>query len=81
MEESSPPNLLHHIVCGLMRHLRWSGHPTIDFFTNRKFADFKKSLDAEMKCLQFKGLGSTKRQAEPLTEADDTKLPVLSSTS
>ena len=27
-----PPNTLHHIVCGLMRHLRWNGRPHIDFF-------------------------------------------------
>ncbi len=62
-----PPNTLHHIVCGQMRHLRWNGHPKIDFFADHDFADFKKSLDAEMKRLQSKGLGSKKRQAEPLS--------------
>ncbi len=62
-----PPNTLHHIVCGLMRHLRWNGHPKIVFFADHDFADFKKSLDAEMKRLQYKGLGSKKCQAEPLS--------------
>ncbi len=37
------------------------------FFADHDFADFKKSLDAEMKRLQSKGLGSKKRQAEPLS--------------
>ncbi len=34
-------------------------------FTDVDFLDFKKSLDAEMKRLQSKGLGTNKRQAEP----------------
>ncbi len=38
-----------------------------DFFADHDFADFKKSLDAEMKRLQSKGLGSKKCQAEPLS--------------
>ena len=57
------PNSLHHIVCGLMRHLHWNGHPDIDFISDHDFADFKNSLDAEMKRLQSKGLRSKKRQA------------------
>ena len=69
-----PPNTLHHIVCGIMRHLRWKSNPSIDFFTDGDFIDFKRSLDAEMKRLQSKGLGSTKRQAEILTRDDEEKL-------
>ena len=51
-----------------MRHLRWNGYPTIDFFADKVFIDFKNSLNAEMKRLQAKGLGLNKRQAEPITE-------------
>ncbi len=68
------PNSLHHIVCGIMRHLRLTCYPTIDFFSHTEFIDFKRSLDAEMKRLQSKGIGSTKRQAEVLTREDEEKL-------
>ena len=57
-----------------MRHLHWNGHPTIDFFADKEFIDFKNSLNAEMKRLQAKGLGSNKRQAEPITEQEEDKL-------
>ena len=53
-----PPNTLHHICYGIMRHLRWDGHPSIDFFCQAEFSDFKASLDAELKRLQSKGAGS-----------------------
>lgn len=36
--------------------------------------DFRSSLDAEMKRLQSKGLGSTHKQAEPLTEDEEELL-------
>ena len=62
-----PPNSLHHIVCELQRHLRFNGKPAIDFFNDPVFADFRMNLDAEMKQLQRKGLGSQKHQAEPLS--------------
>ena len=45
------PNTLHHICCGLMRYLRWNGHPSMDFFTDEDFADLKSNLDSEMKQL------------------------------
>ncbi len=69
-----PPNTLHHICCGLMCHLRWNGHPDIDLFCDSDFADFKGTLDAEMKRLQSKGVGSKRRQAEPLTEDEEELL-------
>ena len=61
------PDTLHHICCGIMRHLRWKGQPAIDFFKDPEFADFRRSLDAEMKRLQAAGKGTKKKQAEPLT--------------
>ncbi len=69
-----PPNTLHHICSGLMRHLRWTGKPQIDFFKDDEFADFRASLDAEMKRLQSQGIGSKKRQAEVLTEDEEELL-------
>ena len=69
-----PPNTLHHIVCGLMRHLRWNGRPDIDFFKDPQFAGFVASLDAEMKRLQSLNEGSKKRQAEVLTEEEEDTL-------
>ena len=68
------PNTLHHIICGLMRHLIGYGHPAIDFFSNQEFCKFRFSLDAEMKRLQSSGKGSNKRQAEPLTPENEELL-------
>ncbi len=69
-----PPNTLHHLCCGLMCQLRWSGQPSIDFFTDSDFAEFKASLDAEMKRLQSNGTGSKKRQAETITLEEEELL-------
>ena len=69
-----PPNTLHHISCGLMRHLRWNGQPSIDFFTDSDFSEFKATLDAEMKPLQSEGIGSKKKQAEVLPQDDEELL-------
>ena len=69
-----PPNYLHHIVCGIQRYLRMNGQPAINFFNDPAFALFKMNLDAEMKRLQKKGLGSKKRQAEPISIEEEEKL-------
>ena len=69
-----PPNSLHHICCGIMRHLRLNGKPSIDSFADSQFSDFKTSLDSEMKRLQSKGVGSLKRQAEVLTVEEEEML-------
>ena len=61
------PDTLHHICCGIMCHLQWKGQPAIDIFKDPEFADFRRSLVAEMKCLQAARKGSKKKQAEPLT--------------
>ena len=58
-----PPNTLHHIICGIQRHLRINGQPATDF----SVIQFLPILRSEMKRLQKKGLGSKKRQAEPLS--------------
>ena len=48
-----------------------NGHPTLDIFKDLAFTDFRASLDAEMKRLQEKGLGSKLKQAEPITEKEE----------
>ena len=57
-----------------MRHLRWNGKPEIDFFKDEKFANFKSTLDAEMKRLQAQGVGSKRRQAEIITPEEEDLL-------
>ena len=69
-----PPDTLHHIVSGLQRYLRWNGRPGIDLYKDAIFADFRRCLDAEMKRLQKAGLGSEKKQAEPLTAEEEELL-------
>ena len=39
--EEYPPNTLHHLVCGIMRFLRQSGKPQLDFFKDDVFAGFR----------------------------------------
>ena len=53
VEVSIPHNIctLHHICCGIMRHLlRNHSRPEID----NAFSNFRMILDSEMKCLQAK---------------------------
>ena len=70
-----PPNSLHHIACGVMRHLRQDGGKrTLDIFQDAAFADFRATLDAEMKRLNQKGVGSKKRQAEPISTTEEEQL-------
>ena len=69
-----PPQTLHHLCSGLVRYLRLYGHPDLDIFKDNDFVEFRATLDAEMKRLQGKGLGSWKRQAEPLTEEEEEAL-------
>ena len=63
-----PPNILLHLCTGIVRYLR---HPSHDIFKDSAFAEFRSSLNAEMKQLQARGLGSKQRQAEPITEEED----------
>ena len=49
-------NSLHHICCGLRRHLQWSGQLSVDFFAH---SDIARHLWTEK--LQSKGAGSQKK--------------------
>ena len=68
-----PPNSLLHICLGLFRHLRTTTNPNIDF-KDTNFTEFRLTLDAEMKRLQKKGLGTKTKKAEIITEAEEDKL-------
>ena len=50
------------------------GRPELDIFKHPSFSDFRASLDAEMKRLQIAGIGSIKKQAEPLTIEEEELL-------
>ena len=69
-----PPNTIHHICCGVMRYLRTQGKPEIDFFKDSSFSHFRAVLDSEMKRLQGQGVGSKRRQAEPITQEEEEVL-------
>jgi hypothetical protein len=69
-----PANTLHHLCCGVMRHLRQTGWHEIDIFKDPSFAEFRATLDSEMKKTQSLGIGSKKRQAEPLTVEEEELL-------
>ena len=69
-----PPNTLYHITAGLMRYVRWNGKPQIDFFKDASFSKFRATLDAEMKNLQRKGIGTKKKKAEIFTEEEEELL-------
>ena len=62
---------LTHIVSGIMRHLRCNGKPSLDFYKDPAFSEFRRSLDAEMKRLKSSGESCKKKQAEPITEEEE----------
>ena len=66
-----PSQTLHHLCSGLLRYLRQNGHLTLDIYKDSLFAEFRATLDAEMKRLQRLGIGSKTKQAEPLTEEEE----------
>ena len=71
--EPYPPNSLHHIVMGVVRHLRWCGR-SLDVIKDVEFQEFRATLDSEMKRLQSAGLGSSKRQAEVISVEEEETL-------
>ena len=62
-----PPNTLHHLTAGLLRHLRESGH-------NIEFTSFRASLDSEMKRISRERIGSKRRQADIITDDEEDAL-------
>ena len=68
------PDTLHHLICGILRYVRETSMPTVDFFKDHEYGNFRKTLDSEMKRIRRTGKGSSKKKAEPLTNHDEEKL-------
>ena len=64
-----PPSSLNNIVAAIQRHLRENGRPEVNFYDKHSaaFDLLRKSLDARMKALTRIGVGTVKRQAQPVT--------------
>ena len=54
--EHHPPQTLYSMCCGLLRYVR-EVKPEINIFKDPQYADFQRTLDAEMKRLRSTGLG------------------------
>ena len=68
-----PPKSLYLISCGLLRHLRDEGVHDKNFLdsSNAKFAEFRKVLDSKMKELLTQGIGTKRKQADPILPEDE----------
>lgn len=71
-----PPRSLYYIVCGLLRYLRDENIHNMNFLDEKdhRFAVFQRVLDARMKELLSKGLGTKVRQADPILPEDEEKI-------
>jgi len=66
-----PPNTLHQLCCGLLRHVR-EVNPAVDFFQDAAFTSFRKTLDSEMKRIKATpGVVSAPKQADPILEWEE----------
>ena len=71
-----PPNTLYQLCCGVLRYVR-EVKPDLDVFKDQAFGEFRRTLDAEMKrlcTLCSLGLGTTVKQAEPITDDEEDRL-------
>ena len=64
-----PPNSLYQIVVGLQRHLKENGRPEQGILDDKNlhFVLARHVLDGRMKQLTDSGVGTVKKQAQPLT--------------
>ena len=69
-----PPKTLYQIVCCFKRHFEANGKHNINPLSNEEFGNFRRTLDAEMQRLHRKGLGTQPKQAEPITEDEESRL-------
>ena len=63
-----PLKTLNALVCSFKRYWKASGVHDVNPLNTADscFGSFRQTLDAEMKCLHAKGLGTKKKQAEPI---------------
>ena len=45
--------------------------PNLDIFSDQQFAEFRQTLDSEMKHLHSLVLGTTVKQAEPISDEEE----------
>ena len=68
-----PAESLYQLVAGVQRHLRENGRPDLGILdpNNLDFFQTRQVLDARMKQLTSAGVGAVKKQAQPLTPAQE----------
>lgn len=71
--EQYPPDTLYGVCTGLLRFIRET-RPEINIFKDPAFSGFQRTLDSEMKRLRSLGLGVKRKQAEPITIAEENML-------
>ena len=71
-----PPKTLYSLVCCFKRHYEASGIHSINPLdtADPRFGPFRQTLDAEMQRLHSRGLGTKKKQAEPITPDEEVLL-------
>ncbi len=71
-----PPNTLMMLVAGIQRYLRENGKPEVSIFGDKdaRFARTRSALDARMKELTREGVGTVRKQAEPLSREQEDQL-------
>lgn len=70
-----PAATLYQICAEILRYMRDNGVTNMNFLDNndKRFYNFRKTLDARMKEISSKGIGLKKKQADPIS-ADDENL-------
>ena len=72
-----PAKSLYALVCCFKHFFEQNGVHNINPLSttdNAVFGDFRRTLDAEMKCLHGSGLGVSARRAEPITPDEEALL-------
>ena len=71
-----PPKTLYALICCFKRYYEANGVHTVNPLDtdDPRFGGFRHSLDAEMQRLHAKGLGTRKRQADPITGDEEAIL-------
>ena len=71
-----PSRSLYYIVCGLLRFMRDENIHNMNILDEKdhRFGVFQRVLDARMKELLSKGLGTKVRQADPILPEDEEKI-------
>ena len=71
-----PPKSLYYVICGLLRRCRDMNVTDKNFLDEKdgRFIPFRRVLDARMKEILAKGVGTKIRRADPISEEDEEKL-------